>query len=80
MKKLTLGLDALQVESFDTGDAGRGGTVRGHDTQYTEWCNSTYAGCSVKHCESQIDSCDPCNLTPFCAETDLCAETEAPVC
>jgi hypothetical protein len=85
MKKLNLELDALVVESFDTGEQGRGGTVRGHDTRITEWCNSTYAGCSFKHCESQGDTCtdscmDPCEITPYCAETDFCAETQAPVC
>ncbi|HSU16409.1 hypothetical protein [Longimicrobium sp.] len=46
MKKLTLELDALSVESFDTGAEAAGeGTVRGHDTRITEWCQSTYVGC-----------------------------------
>jgi hypothetical protein len=82
MKKLTLELDLLVVESFDTGDAARGGTVRGHDTQFTEWCNSTYLGCTYKGCDSQAgscDSCDPCQVTPLCVDTDLC-DTQAPAC
>ncbi len=34
MKKLTLALDRLQVDTFVTGDEGlSGGTVRGHDTE-----------------------------------------------
>ena len=46
MKKLSLELDALSVESFDAGTGGAaGGTVRGHDTRETEWCYSTYVGC-----------------------------------
>jgi hypothetical protein len=41
MKKLMLDLDALAVDSFTTGDAAaERGTVRGHDTRYTEWCHS----------------------------------------
>ncbi|HEX8246250.1 MAG TPA: hypothetical protein VF541_22285 [Longimicrobium sp.] len=76
MKKLTLQLEALRVESFDTGaDTRRSGTVRGHDTRETEWCYSTYAGCSVKYCPTL-----GCQLTPLCPDTGLCADTEAPVC
>jgi len=41
MKKLMLELDALVVDSFTTGDAADGrGTVRGHDTRFTEFCNT----------------------------------------
>ncbi|HET7228820.1 MAG TPA: hypothetical protein VFJ16_02325 [Longimicrobium sp.] len=54
MKKLMLELDALAVDSFATGDAADGrGTVRGHDTRYTEFCGTrtcgypTYCGCQV---------------------------------
>jgi len=54
MKKLTLELDALSVDSFVAGDAAEGrGTVRGHDTRYTEFCGTrtcgypTYCGCQV---------------------------------
>jgi len=39
MRKLHL--DALLVESFETGGvAGPRGTVRGNDSRITEWCNS----------------------------------------
>jgi hypothetical protein len=54
MKKLMLDLDALSVDSFATGDeAAARGTVRGHDTRYTEFCGTrtcgypTYCGCQV---------------------------------
>lgn len=69
MKKLTLRLDALKVESFGTDrGAGSRGTVRGHDTRETEWC-SWYDPCET------LDTCaNPCDLTP------LCPDTEAPVC
>lgn len=41
MKKLTLELETLVVDSFATGDAADGrGTVRGHDTRFTEFCNT----------------------------------------
>jgi hypothetical protein len=50
MRKLVLHLDALLVESFETGSlAGTHGTVRGHDTRITEWCNSRSCpnGCTL---------------------------------
>ncbi|MBV9107775.1 MAG: hypothetical protein JO306_00030 [Gemmatimonadetes bacterium] len=70
MKKLTLRLEALEVESFDTArENGSRGTVRGHDTRETEWC-SWYDKCG-----ETVDTCaNPCDLTP------LCPDTEAPVC
>jgi hypothetical protein len=41
MKKLMLDVETLAVDSFATGDAGGGrGTVRGHDTRITEFCNT----------------------------------------
>lgn len=53
MRKLSLTLDTLKVESFETtrtGDA-RTGTVRGHDASYaaTECCY-TGGGCTVMGC------------------------------
>ncbi|HET7228822.1 MAG TPA: hypothetical protein VFJ16_02335 [Longimicrobium sp.] len=49
MKKLTLELDALAVDSFATGDSADGrGTVRGHDTRYTEFCNTK--SCAYTKC------------------------------
>lgn len=50
MRKLALHVDALLVESFETGAlAGIHGTVRGHDTRITEWCNSRSCpnGCTL---------------------------------
>ena len=50
MKKLMLDVETLAVESFATGRnaAGRG-TVRGHDTRYTEFCNTRSCGVYT-HC------------------------------
>jgi hypothetical protein len=46
MRKLTLQLDALRVDSFDTGSPhDRAGTVRGHDTGVTEFCATPYSPC-----------------------------------
>lgn len=54
MRKLALHLDALLVESFETGSLdGTRGTVRGHDTRITEWCNSRSCphGCTIVEAE-----------------------------
>jgi hypothetical protein len=46
MRKLSLEIDNLQVDSFETGiGADRRGTVRGHDTRYTEFCATPYSPC-----------------------------------
>jgi hypothetical protein len=51
MKKLLLDLDALRVDSFATGDgAAARGTVRGHDTRYTEFCNTRSCGAYTQCC------------------------------
>jgi len=64
MRKLTLALDELQVDSFETGSPGeRRGTVRGHDTGVTEFCATPYkpcrptTGCGVTsiNCQRQDD-------------------------
>lgn len=50
MRKLALQIDALLVESFETGSLDCvHGTVRGHDTRITEWCNSRSCpnGCTL---------------------------------
>jgi hypothetical protein len=54
MKKLMLDVDGLTVESFATGEnaAGRG-TVRGHDTRYTEFCNTRTCGV-ITQCGCQL--------------------------
>jgi hypothetical protein len=57
MKKLTLQLDNLHVDSFQTGEADdRRGTVRGHDTRVTEFC-----------------SMKPCKPSSVCPTYDTCA-------
>jgi hypothetical protein len=46
MRKLSLQLDALLVDSFETGSPhDRSGTVRGHDTRVTEFCATPYKPC-----------------------------------
>jgi len=59
MKKLMLDVGTLAVESFDMGEnaAGRG-TVRGHDTRYTEFCNTRTCGV-LTHCGCQVDDPGP---------------------
>jgi hypothetical protein len=48
MRKISLDVDALKVESFDTAERGveKRGTVRGH--------NSVYSNCAAE-CESRSD-------------------------
>jgi hypothetical protein len=68
MPKLTLKLENLTVESFDTGDGHRRrGTVQGHDTIETEWCTG-YPDCGVsKHCQTPNDTCyGTCGCTENC--------------
>lgn len=69
MGKLTLTIDNLKVDSFETG-AGlrRNGTVRGHDTVETEWCTG-YPDCSVSkpECRTPHDTCyGSCGCTNGC--------------
>jgi hypothetical protein len=46
MPKLTLKLDGLLVDSFETGSPEeRRGTVRAHDTGVTEFCVTPYRPC-----------------------------------
>lgn len=46
MRKFTLELDALHVDSFETGEKEElRGTVRGHDTRVTEFCATPYKPC-----------------------------------
>jgi len=56
MKKLMLEVDALAVDSFATGDepAARG-TVRGHDTRYTEFCNTRSCGYYTYCCQAAAE-------------------------
>lgn len=60
MRKLTLQLEALTVDSFTAGEAeDRRGTVRGHDTRVTEFC-----------------SMKPCKPSSVCPTVDTCARVD----
>ena len=79
MRKLTLELDNLNVESFDTGGMGGGGTIRGHDTIETEWCTG-YPDCGVSKpgCQTPHHTCyGSCGCTEGCSQN---CETQAPYC
>jgi hypothetical protein len=68
MRKLTLDIDKLEVDSFDTGNAKGRGTVRGNDTIYTEWCTG-YPDCGVSkpNCQTPADTCyGSCGCTNGC--------------
>lgn len=61
MKKLSLDLGTLRVDSFATQDveAARG-TVRGHDdTMESEWCTLPKT-CSQPPCDTRGDTCATC--------------------
>jgi hypothetical protein len=60
MKKLMLDVETLAVESFATGDAAAGrGTVRGHDTRYTEFCNTRSCGIYTHCCLAAAEEAPP---------------------
>jgi hypothetical protein len=70
MKKMTLSLDALQVESFDTA-AGRParGTVRGHDSDDMATASNDISCDTCQTCDdSQCDSCwfNTCTCHVYC--------------
>jgi hypothetical protein len=78
MGKLTLKIDSLKVDSFQTGDEHRRmGTVHGHDTIETEWCTGYgYPGCNVskRNCQTPYNTCNgSCGCTEGC-------QTLAPYC
>jgi hypothetical protein len=76
MRKLTLQIDSLQVESFDTGENGGRGTVRGNDTVVTEFCTG-YPDCVSKpYCQTPKDTCfQSCGCTNGCPQ-----HTQPPKC
>jgi hypothetical protein len=79
MRKLTLDIANLSVDSFDTGDqAGRAGTVRGKDTIITEWCTG-YPDCISRkgaECQTPYDTCyGSCGCTNTCPQW-----SEPPAC
>lgn len=61
MKKLTLDLDTLSVDSFPTSSADETarGTVRGHDTIESEWCTMPKT-CSRPPCNTEGYTCATC--------------------
>ena len=67
MGKLTLKIDNLKVESFDTSaEQNSRGTVRGHDTWETEWCTG-YPDCVSEKCQTPKDTCnESCDCTQTC--------------
>jgi len=67
MGKLTLKVDDLAVDSFETGDEHRrSGTIRGHDTVETEWCTG-YPECISKKCQTPHNTCyGTCGCTQNC--------------
>jgi len=75
MRKLTLKLDELAVDSFDTAGANSGrGTVQGNDTVQTEWCTG-YPDCISKpQCHTPHDTCyGSCGCTNGCDTLVNCA-------
>lgn len=79
MRKLTLKIDSLKVDSFQTGDENRlKGTVQGHDTIETEWCTGYgHPGCNIsRQCQTPYDTCyGTCGCSKGCGggETATCA-------
>jgi len=61
MRKISLDVDTLKVESFDTAKRGpeARGTVRGHFTrQWEQSCQESCSGDAACLCMSQIGTCD----------------------
>lgn len=81
MRKLTLKLENLDVESFATGGEGRPGTVQGHDTIETEWCTGYgHPGCNVSRpqCQTPNNTCyGTCGCSEGCSAQ---CETLDPYC
>ena len=81
MRKLTLKLENLNVDSFDTGGEGRNGTVHGNDTIETEWCTGYgHPGCNVSRpqCRTPNYTCyGTCGCSEGCSVN---CETQAPYC
>ena len=81
MRKLTLKLENLNVDSFTTGNGGLNGTVHGNDTVETEWCTGYgYPGCNVskRGCQTPNYTCyGTCGCSQGCSVN---CETQAPYC
>jgi hypothetical protein len=75
MRKLTLKVDGLKVDSFETaGEEARKGTVMGNDTIETEWCTG-YPDCVSRGCQTPNNTCyGTCGCTKHCeTATIACA-------
>jgi hypothetical protein len=76
MRKLSLKLDDLQVDSFQTGSGDRKGTVNGFDTIETEWCTGYgHPGCNVSkpQCQTPANTCfGTCGCSVGCGDTYNC--------
>ena len=73
MRKLTLKIDNLTVDSFSTGGQPGEGTVRGHDTVETEWCTG-YPECLSRKCQTPHNTCyGSCGCTNNCETAINCA-------
>jgi hypothetical protein len=70
MRKLTLQLDSLAVDSFETGaNDGLRGTVRGRDTLPTEMCATPVMPCKpTTGCTgpTSYNTCNTCE--PYCLQ------------
>jgi hypothetical protein len=78
MKKLALGLDQLQVESFDTA-AAYAGTVRGHELSVGNNV-SCYVSCIETGCNTCDNSLDYCTCADCPVRTDLCPQSRENTC
>jgi hypothetical protein len=70
MKKLRLCLDALEVDSFRTSSiVGAPGTVRGHDTVFTEDCSRFTCPTFKPGCPTAAETC-PASCADGCTDVD----------
>ena len=72
VKKITLSLDALQVESFETAVSRLArGTVRGHNSEVTAVSNDISCDTCQTCDDSQCDSCwfNTCTCHVYCNGT-----------
>jgi hypothetical protein len=74
MRKLTLKLDELAVESFapSPGGGGGGGTVRAHDS--IQYCPTGLSYCGEHQCNTDTGVCGPATqCAQSCVPADTCA-------
>jgi hypothetical protein len=76
VKKLSLDLDALQVETFDTaaGDGTARGTVRGNDSPFPTFTETMVESTTDPNQQCMCQSGGPCvyTLETACDNTCLC--------